>query len=139
MFSTLSSSPHLIVILLLFVVTLADELKNPSLFKFLGVELTRSYLLEHDEERYSARREKVYSFMKIPQEVEKFMTYGFFQVKLIVFLSLSAIRLMQQNLNPALVLFQCADSFLFVYTFLPMRFVLALVTLVCRSFQQCFG
>jgi hypothetical protein len=36
-------------------------------------------MLEHDEERYSARREKVYSFMKIPREVEKFMAYGFFQ------------------------------------------------------------
>lgn len=53
---------------------------QPSLLTFLSVELTRGYMLEHDEERYSARREKVYSFMKIPREVEKFMAYGFFQV-----------------------------------------------------------
>lgn len=55
-------------------------MEQPSLLTFLNVELTRGYMLEHDEERYSARREKVYSFMKIPREVEKFMAYGFFQV-----------------------------------------------------------
>ncbi|KAI8421786.1 hypothetical protein MSG28_009746 [Choristoneura fumiferana] len=53
--------------------------KSASLFAFLHVELTRGYMLEHDEERFSARREKVYSFIKIPQELEKFMAYGFFQ------------------------------------------------------------
>jgi len=35
--------------------------------------------------------------------------------------------------------FQCADSFLFVYTFLPMRFVLALWALISRPFRECFG
>ncbi|KAG8238979.1 hypothetical protein J437_LFUL013961, partial [Ladona fulva] len=84
----------------------------PSLLQFLKVELTRGYLLEHDEERYSARREKVYSFMKIPREVEKFMAYGFFQ---------------------------CADSFLFAYTFLPIRFVLALWAVITRPILGCFG
>lgn len=53
---------------------------SPSFLKFLGVELTRGYILEHDEEQYTARREKVYSFAKIPTETEKFMAYGFFQV-----------------------------------------------------------
>jgi len=48
--------------------------------QFLRTELTRGYQLEHDEERFSARREKVYSFMKIPREVENFMAYGFLQV-----------------------------------------------------------
>lgn len=74
--------------------------------------MTRSYVLEHDEERFSARREKIYSFMKIPREVEKFMTYGFFQ---------------------------CFDSFLFVYTFLPVRFVLAIWGLITRPILECFG
>ncbi|XP_071442872.1 protein TAPT1 homolog isoform X2 [Hetaerina americana] len=85
---------------------------TPSLLQFLKVELTRGYLLEHDEERYSARREKVYSFLKIPREVEKFMAYGFFQ---------------------------CADSFLFVYTFLPIRFILALWAVISRPILGCFG
>lgn len=52
--------------------------------QFLRTELTRDYQLEHDEERFSARREKVYSFIKIPREVENFMAYGFFQVYMII-------------------------------------------------------
>ncbi|XP_075222908.1 protein TAPT1 homolog isoform X2 [Lycorma delicatula] len=91
---------------------LATSDDDPSLWSFLGVELTRGYILEHEEEQYSARREKVYSFMKIPREVEKFMAYGFFQ---------------------------CADSFLFVYTFLPMRFLLALWNLITQPVKKCFG
>uniref|UniRef100_A0A8D8LKT5 Protein TAPT1 homolog n=1 Tax=Cacopsylla melanoneura TaxID=428564 RepID=A0A8D8LKT5_9HEMI len=87
------------------------EPPKPSLLKFLGVELKRSYALEFDEEQYSARREKVYTFLKIPKEAEKFMAYGFFQ---------------------------CADSFLFVYTFLPFRFLIAILSLVSRCLSQCF-
>ncbi|KAL4716175.1 hypothetical protein ACJJTC_013952 [Scirpophaga incertulas] len=86
--------------------------KSSSLCAFLQVELTRGYLLEHDEERFSARREKVYSFIKIPQELEKFMVYGFFQ---------------------------CADSLLFVYTFLPLRFIMAFWSFLNRLFRRCFG
>ncbi|XP_012259738.2 protein TAPT1 homolog [Athalia rosae] len=83
-----------------------------SLGQFLRTELTRGYQLENDEERYSARREKIYSFMKIPRELEKFMAYGFFQ---------------------------CADSFLFVYTFLPLRFLMALWAVVTRPLIRCLG
>lgn len=86
--------------------------KGPSLIKFLKGELTRDYLLEHDKERYSAKREKVYSFMRIPLEVEKYMLYGFMQ---------------------------CTDSFLFVCTFLPLRVLLALWSLISRPFYKCFG
>ncbi|XP_063381483.1 protein TAPT1 homolog [Cydia fagiglandana] len=89
-----------------------DGRKSASLFAFLHVELTRGYMLEHDEERFSARREKVYSFIKIPQELEKFMAYGFFQ---------------------------CADSLLFVYTFLPLRFIMAFWSFFSRLFRKCFG
>ncbi|KAK6621571.1 hypothetical protein RUM44_001378 [Polyplax serrata] len=85
---------------------------KPSLLQFLKVEVTRGFLLEHDEERYTKRREKVYSFMKIPREVEKFMAYGFFQ---------------------------CADSFLFVYTFLPIRIILSLWGILSRPIMNCFG
>lgn len=86
--------------------------KIPSLASFLRLELTRGYALEHDEERYSARREKVYSFMKIPREVEKFMTYGYMQ---------------------------CTDSFLYIYTFLPVRVILAMWAVITRPFATCFG
>ncbi|XP_050296213.1 protein TAPT1 homolog [Anthonomus grandis grandis] len=86
--------------------------KNPSLFSFLKVEVTRDYMLENDEERFSAGREKFYSFMKIPKEVEKFMLYG---------------------------VMHCIDNFLFVYTFLPIRVLLALLALITRPFSKCFG
>eukprot|EP00092_Neocalanus_flemingeri_P002620 GFUD01002807.1.p1 GENE.GFUD01002807.1~~GFUD01002807.1.p1 ORF type:complete len:663 (+),score=231.51 GFUD01002807.1:51-2039(+) len=77
-----------------------------SLFRYIGSEVTRSYMLEHDQERYTSKREKMYTFMRIPRELEKFMSYGFFH---------------------------CLDSFLFIYTFLPLRVVLACLALLVRS------
>ncbi|XP_032673166.1 protein TAPT1 homolog [Odontomachus brunneus] len=87
-----------------------DKKQGVSLMQFLRTELTRGYQLEHDEERFSARREKIYSFLQIPNEVEKFMVYGFLQ---------------------------CADSFLFVYTFLPLRFAMALWAVITRPLRHC--
>ncbi|XP_055608496.1 protein TAPT1 homolog [Uranotaenia lowii] len=89
-----------------------DPPEKNSLYDFLRIELTRGYVLEHDEERYSARREKIYSFMKIPRELESFMAYG---------------------------VLQCADSFLYLYTFLPIRFILALWALITRPLARCLG
>ncbi|EAA07820.4 AGAP002775-PA [Anopheles gambiae str. PEST] len=83
-----------------------------SLYDFVRIELTRGYVLEHDEERYSARREKIYSFFKIPRELESFMLYG---------------------------VLQCADSFLYIYTFLPIRYLLALWALITRPLARCLG
>ncbi|XP_058789778.1 protein TAPT1 homolog isoform X1 [Phymastichus coffea] len=86
--------------------------KYVSFGEFLQIELTRGYQLEHEEQRFSARREKIYSFFKIPREVEKFMIYGFFQ---------------------------CADSFLYVYTFLPLRFIMAVWAIIIRRVKQFIG
>lgn len=83
----------------------------PSFYSFVKAELYRGYQLEHDEERFVARREKVYMFMKIPREVEKFMSYGFFQ---------------------------CTDAFLFLFTFLPVRFLMAVWALLTRPFIRLF-
>ncbi|XP_044001282.1 protein TAPT1 homolog isoform X2 [Aphidius gifuensis] len=91
---------------------LNNNKKDFSIYEFVKTELTRGYQLEHDEERFSARREKIYSFLKIPIQVEKFMSYGFFQ---------------------------CADSFLFVYTFLPLRFIMALWAIITRPLKYYFG
>ena len=76
-----------------------------SLFRYISSEVTRSYMLEHDQERYTSKREKMYTFMKIPRELEKFMSYGFFH---------------------------CLDSFLFVFTFLPLRVLLPCLSLIVR-------
>lgn len=73
--------------------------------------MTRGYMLEHDEERYSARRQKIYSFMRIPRDLERFMVYG---------------------------IMQCADSFLYIHTFLPVRFVMAVWALVSRTVARIF-
>ncbi|XP_019769438.1 protein TAPT1 homolog isoform X2 [Dendroctonus ponderosae] len=86
--------------------------RSSSLFSFLKTEVTRNYLLENDEERFSIGREKFYLFMKIPKELEKFLFYG---------------------------VMHCTDSFLFVYTYLPVRVFLALSALVSRLFSTCFG
>ena len=77
-----------------------------SIWTYLSSEVTRGYVLEADEERYTTRRQKIYTFMKIPRELEKFMSYGFFH---------------------------CLDSFLFLFTFLPIRFMLAAIALVTRT------
>lgn len=57
--------------------------------------------LPDDEEKagYYRRREKIWNYVQIPKELEKLMGYGFFQ---------------------------CADAFLYVFTFLPMRCLISL-------------
>ncbi|CRK99214.1 CLUMA_CG012486, isoform B [Clunio marinus] len=87
-----------------------NEQANFGLLDFLRVELNRGYCLNHDEERYTARREKIYSFMKIPRELEKFLAYG---------------------------CMQCADSFLYIFTFLPVRYIMALWALLTRPVIRC--
>ncbi|XP_025197787.1 protein TAPT1 homolog [Melanaphis sacchari] len=82
---------------------------SASLWDFICIEFKRGYSLENDEKEFSDRREKVYTFMKIPLEVEQFMFYGFCQ---------------------------CADSFLFVYTFLPLRALVALKSLISSSLSK---
>ncbi|KAL4127571.1 hypothetical protein QTP88_011738 [Uroleucon formosanum] len=80
-----------------------------SLWDFILLECNRGYCLENDEKEYSDRREKVYNFIKIPLKVERFMLYG---------------------------ICQCVDSFLFVYTFLPSRALVALKSLICSSLSK---
>lgn len=86
--------------------------ESRSFFDFLKIELTRGYVLEHDEERYSARRQKIYTFMRIPRELEKFMAYG---------------------------VLQCVDSFLYIHTFLPIRYVMAVWAVTWRTLATCVG
>lgn len=84
----------------------------PSFRDFFRVEITRGYILEHDEERYTARRKKIHSFFCIPRDLERFMLFG---------------------------LMQCADSFFYIHTFLPIRCVMALWSLLSRSIGTCLG
>ncbi|XP_056135957.1 transmembrane anterior posterior transformation protein 1 homolog [Lampris incognitus] len=83
------------------------QLSDLSLVRFISAELTRGYFLEHNEAKYTERRERVYTCLRIPKELEKLMTFGFFL---------------------------CLDAFLHVFTLLPLRVLLALLrflTLPC--------
>ncbi|KAJ3614106.1 hypothetical protein NHX12_017682 [Muraenolepis orangiensis] len=79
------------------------HLSDLSLVRFIRTELTRGYFLEHNEAKYMERREKVYTCLRIPKELEKLMTFGFFL---------------------------CLDAFLYVFTLLPLRALLALLRLL---------
>ncbi|XP_041476981.1 transmembrane anterior posterior transformation protein 1 homolog isoform X2 [Lytechinus variegatus] len=86
--------------------TFEDILKaqeNISFWSYLSTELTRGYVLENDEARYMQKRERVYTFIRIPKELEKMMIYGFFL---------------------------CMDAFLFIFTFLPLRVIIACLRLL---------
>jgi len=50
------------------------------LWDVILLELKHGYSLENNEKEFSDKREKVYNFMKIPFEIERFMFYGICQV-----------------------------------------------------------
>lgn len=77
-----------------------------SFHDYLHDELRRGYELGNDEKRYTERRKKFYTFLKVPYEFEKFMVKAYVQI---------------------------LDSFLFVFTLLPIRFLLSCWFLVWRS------
>ncbi|XP_052010366.1 transmembrane anterior posterior transformation protein 1 homolog isoform X2 [Xyrauchen texanus] len=86
-----------------------DESDEPSLLRFMCAELTRSYFLEHNKAKYTERRERVYTCLRIPRELERLMFFGFCL---------------------------CLDAFLYVFTLLPLRTLLAflrLLTIPCCS------
>ncbi|XP_076595407.1 transmembrane anterior posterior transformation protein 1 homolog isoform X1 [Chaetodon auriga] len=88
-----------------------EQAADPSLTRFITAELTRGYFLEHNEAKYTERRERVYTCMRIPKELEKLMIFG---------------------------IFLCVDAFLYVFTLLPLRVLLAmlrLLTLPCCGFR----
>ncbi|XP_058253023.1 transmembrane anterior posterior transformation protein 1 homolog isoform X2 [Hemibagrus wyckioides] len=80
-----------------------EDADEPSLLRFMCAELTRGYFLEHNEAKYTERRERVYTCMRIPKELEKLMMFG---------------------------CFLCLDAFLYVFTLLPLRTLLAFLRLL---------
>uniref|UniRef100_UPI00358E8B1B transmembrane anterior posterior transformation protein 1 homolog n=2 Tax=Myxine glutinosa TaxID=7769 RepID=UPI00358E8B1B len=79
-----------------------------TLRRFLAKELKRGYLLERQESSFTARRQRVYTFLRVPRELERLMVFG---------------------------TCLCLDSFLFVFTFLPLRVVAASLHLLLRPFH----
>ncbi|XP_078488121.1 transmembrane anterior posterior transformation protein 1 homolog isoform X1 [Ciona intestinalis] len=78
-----------------------------SFFSYFTQELTHGYFMDQNDARYTERRERVYTFLKQPREIEKMMIYG---------------------------LFLCLDVFLYVFTFLPLRVLFALLKLLSAPF-----
>ncbi|KAI6186820.1 hypothetical protein M3Y98_00174400 [Aphelenchoides besseyi] len=79
--------------------------KKLTTWEFVWLELTRGYSLENDQNRYTEKRRKVYAFLRIPYELEKFLFYGFLH---------------------------CLDAFCYVFTLLPIRLVMAVIGAVFR-------
>ncbi|KAM6261405.1 transmembrane anterior posterior transformation protein 1 homolog isoform 3-T3 [Porphyrio hochstetteri] len=91
------------------------SLSDLSLLRFISAELTRGYFLEHNEAKYTEWRERVYTCMRIPKELEKLMFFG---------------------------IFLCLDAFLYVFTLLPLRVFLAMfrfITLPCYGLRSHRG
>ncbi|CAD5113030.1 DgyrCDS2230 [Dimorphilus gyrociliatus] len=88
--------------------TSEEPLEAPSLLNYIYMELTRGYKLDNEDgKKLSEKSKKVYTFIKIPLELEKFICFGFLQ---------------------------CVDAFLYTFTFLPLRFILAFFEI----FRKCF-
>uniref|UniRef100_A0AC34PXA8 Gustatory receptor n=1 Tax=Panagrolaimus sp. JU765 TaxID=591449 RepID=A0AC34PXA8_9BILA len=79
--------------------------KKTTLWGLIASELTRGYSLQNDEERFIEKRRKVYAFLYVFIELEKFLFYGFLQ---------------------------CLDAFCYVFTILPIRCILAFFQCIFR-------
>ncbi|CAK8689722.1 transmembrane anterior posterior transformation protein 1 homolog [Clavelina lepadiformis] len=74
-----------------------------NFFEYFTMELTHGYFMDQNDTRYSERRQRVYTFLKQPREIEKMMGYG---------------------------VLLCLDVFLYVFTFLPLRVIFAVLKIV---------
>lgn len=76
-----------------------------NVWSFIWNELTRRYSLQNDVSRYAEKRHKVYTFIRIPVELEKFLFFGFLQ---------------------------CIDAFCHLSTFLPIRLFMSIFGWILR-------
>ncbi|CAL2047827.1 unnamed protein product [Caenorhabditis brenneri] len=82
-----------------------DVFQPKGFFSFFWEELTRGYSLHNDQARFMEKRRKVYAFLRIPLELEQFLLYG---------------------------LLQCTDAFFYLFTFLPLRFLMSVFGALTR-------
>lgn len=100
-----------------------------SLVRFVTTELTRGYFLEHNEAKYTERRERVYTCLRIPKELEKVNRERMNSAEQCVKKSiLTSYPLSLQLMTFGF--FLCLDAFLYVFTLLPLRVILALLRLL---------
>ncbi|GFO35720.1 transmembrane anterior posterior transformation protein 1-like protein [Plakobranchus ocellatus] len=77
--------------------------ESKSLLGYFMTELTKHYRLEADASEFVERRDRVYTSVYTPKNLEKFLAFGFLQ---------------------------CLDSILYMVTFLPLRILVALMRLL---------
>lgn len=70
------------------------------IWKYVKSELSSDEVLDYKESEINQKRENVYLFFRLPLSLEKFMLYGFLQ---------------------------CADSFLYICSLLPLRIITFLI------------
>uniref|UniRef100_A0A0N5C6P3 Protein TAPT1 homolog n=1 Tax=Strongyloides papillosus TaxID=174720 RepID=A0A0N5C6P3_STREA len=76
-----------------------------TIWQFFIDEISRGYCLQNDSKRFTEKRRKVYAFLNIPLELEKFFLFG---------------------------IFQCMDAFIYVFTFLPIKILFNFLTILLR-------
>lgn len=79
-----------------------------SIWNSLKSELTSEQVVDVKESECTQKRENVYMFLRLPLALEKFMFFGFLQ---------------------------CADSFLYICSLLPLRILFALVQTFRNPFR----
>lgn len=78
------------------------------IWNYVKSELNTDQPLDYKETEINQKRENVYLFLRLPLSLEKFMLYGFLQ---------------------------CADSFLFVCSLLPLRIFTFLFNIIKNPFK----
>jgi len=78
------------------------DVRGFSLASYMLSEVRRGYMLEQNKKKLKERRKRVYTFIKTPWQLEMFLCFG---------------------------TMICADVFLFLFTLLPIRALIALISL----------
>ena len=79
------------------------------MWNYLKSEINSEQVLDYKETEFNQKRENVYIFLRLPLALEKFMFYGFLQ---------------------------CADSFLYICSLLPLRIISCLLSVIINPFNM---
>lgn len=102
-----------------------------SFISYIVSEVTHGYQLKEDKDLFSEKQRRITTFMKTPRELEK--------VRAVHILKTAGYVRMTSTCSLQLMLFGffiCLDAFLFLFTFLPLRLLVAVVSLLYR-FLTC--
>ncbi|XP_012942570.1 transmembrane anterior posterior transformation protein 1 homolog [Aplysia californica] len=87
------------------------QLQSKSMLSYFMSELTKGYKMEADASEFVERRDRVYTSVNTPKNLEKFCAFGFLQ---------------------------CMDAILYMVTFLPLRILVAILRVLVYPFIVLF-